>query len=220
MPDRDLITSALRERARKLPPGWQLIEEPSAASLPPALAARQPDAVALGPDRGIVFEVIVGSRQSANDAMLTKIRDLRQMVRDLPDWDFELIIVPEPEPALETEPQIDEQLHIAVRLADEWPRAALVTAFIVLEWKLAQWSRTARISYTPNAGKMAARLVSEGILSEFDYNRIREYQRRRNEAAHPMQIHYQLDGDSVREMIEFIENLDSRIAEFSGIPRR
>ena len=217
MPNRDLISPALSERASRLPEGWRMVEMPSASLLPPDLARYEPDAVALGPGGGIVFEVIVGRRQAASDQKLKLIQSMRAMVKSLPGWDFELIVIPEPEPPLESEQSISRQLEAALQVAQVSPSAAFVYAFVALEWKLAQWSKSADLPYEPNAVRMASRLVSEGILSEADYAKVREYQRSRNEFAHAARRSIELDYDSVHELIEFTKGLDARITEFSGL---
>jgi len=217
--DKDLISSALRERVNSLPGEWQLIMEPTPSDLPPALASFTPDAVAIGPRNSIAFEVIVGRQQTASRAKVNQVQAMREAIKNLPQWDFELIILPEPEPPLATEPGIDDELQAARKVAPQSPSAAFMLAFAVLEWKLAQWSKTAGLKYEPAAARMASRLATRGIVSDYDYAKIREYQHMRNQIAHAMQRNFPLDTASVSKMIDFIANLDSRITEYSGLSR-
>ncbi|MEU7925110.1 hypothetical protein [Micromonospora sp. NPDC049107] len=173
----------LRKRASRLPPDWTMEVNPEPASLPAGLSGREVDAVARGPQGGIVFEV-TSRRALRNQDKTRNIEHLRTIVRAIPGWDLELLVIPDPGPDLLDEDEIDRRIAAVGQLANLDIGAAFMAAFVALEWSLARLARQEGVDYLPNAQSIASTLVEIGVLDEDILPRVRRLQQFRNSLAH------------------------------------
>ena len=200
----------LRRRASRLPPDWTMEVNPTPASLPEGLSGREVDAVARGPQSGIVFEVT--SRRALKNPIKTRhIEDLRAIVRRIPGWDLELLVIPDPGPDLLDEDEIDARLVAVRQLAglDLW--AAFITAFVALEWSLARLARQEGFDYLPNAQSTVSTLVENGILDEDILPRVRRLQHFRNTLAHGVKGPTP-NAEDLTEILDLINQIRSELA--------
>jgi REase_AHJR-like len=191
--DRRVAQENFRRRIEPVPEGWDLIFEPSPASLPGPLASLRLDAVATDGKAGIVYEFAVGRRALQDNGKVEKLRELRRATHSIPGWSFELIIVPEPPPALLSLAAIDERVE-AIRsiLAPEGQNAEngvlldgmFLMAFTVLESCIAALAFEHDIDYQPLAVSLGTALTEEGVVSQEQLDKVRRYQDKRNRIVH------------------------------------
>jgi uncharacterized protein YutE (UPF0331/DUF86 family) len=175
------------------------------------------DAVAVGPDGGIIFEV-VQQRSANSQAKIAHIEGIRHRLRRFSGWDVEVIILPHAY-RLAQEDEIDDRLRAISELVEsgestgnqEVLRAAFVLAFSVLEWTLARHFQGVPQSRTLSVRQMAEKMVSEGLLSEAVYREIRELQAIRGEIVHGLSVTVTIDGDTVHRIKEVVEVVNAEL---------
>lgn len=138
----EVTISLERQRAREIAEeyrrrGYKVIAEPSPEQLPDFLSGYHPDLLIRKGDEALVVEV--KSRTSL--AQETQVRELAQLLRAKPDWNFELVVVGEedqwraPEGARPFDREdILQGLEAAAKLLD----ASFVDAALVLAWSAAE----------------------------------------------------------------------------------
>ncbi|MGI5529391.1 hypothetical protein ACQEVX_18945 [Streptomyces syringium] len=215
--------SALRERAERLPPGWKMyIGVVDGEHLPEGFAsgAREEfDAVAVGPDGGIIFEV-VQQRAAGSQAKIARIERLRKRLHRLSGWDVEVIVLPQAS-RLAQGGEIENRLRAVSELVEsgessgdrEFLRAAFVLAFSVLEWTLARHFQNAPEGRALSVRQMAEKMVSEGLLSEDIYREIRELQAVRSEIVHGLSVTAVIDGGTVRHIRQVTETVNAELSK-------
>ncbi len=212
------VKMALDRRAESLPEGWTMHTRPE-GNLPQELAGMQFDAVATGPNgEGIAFEILFrGSPASRSKA--SQLRTLRNRVETVPGWKLEVIYYSTSPEELAPRREVNERLESAKTLLENATRedqpvlqAAFMLGFATLEWEIAQWSKKEDLPYAPNARQMAEALVSEGLLPEETFRRIRDFQRVRNSVAHSFSL-APLTPGYVRELLDLVSNLDDVAAQ-------
>ncbi|NEB15600.1 hypothetical protein [Streptomyces coelicoflavus] len=216
------MMSALRERAERLPPGWKMYTGVVGGEhLPEGFASgirEEFDAVAVGPDGGIIFEVV--QQKSANSqAKIARIERIRKRLHRLSGWGVEVIVVPQAS-RLAQGGEIENRLQAVSELVEsgessgnrEFLRAAFVLAFSVLEWTLARHFKDVPEGRPLNVRQMAEKMVSEGILSEDVYREIRELQAVRSEIVHGLSVTATIDGDTVRHIMQVAETVNAELS--------
>jgi hypothetical protein len=194
--DRRVDQETFQRRIEPVPEGWDLIFEPSPDTLPGPLASLRLDAVATDGKAGIVYEFAVGRRALQDNSKVEKLRELRRATHSIPGWSFELIILPEPPPALLPPSAIDERVE-AIRsiLAPEAQNAEngvlldgmFLMAFTVLESCIAALAFEHDIDYQPLAVSLGTALTEQGVLSQEQLDEVRRYQDQRNRIVHGVQ---------------------------------
>ena len=111
--------------------GYEVIADPGPAELPPFLAGKRPDAIAVGKRPSLLVEVFRkdGNKEAA------KISELRSLVKERDDWALRVFYFSSLEPTLGPVPSTTAVAAIeAARniLATE-PRAAILFAWSILE---------------------------------------------------------------------------------------
>lgn len=218
--------SALRERAERLPPGWKMyIGVVDGEHLPegfPSGAREEFDAVAVGPDGGIIFEV-VQQRADSSRAKIARIDSIRKRLHRLSGWDVEVIVLPQAS-RLAQGGDIESRLRAVSELVEsgessgdrEFLRAAFVLAFSVLEWTMARHFEGATEGRPPSVRQMAEKMVSEGLLSEETYREIRELQAVRSEIVHGLSVTADIDGDTVRHIRQVAETVNAELSNLQA----
>lgn len=111
--------------------GYEVIADPGPAELPPFLAGKRPDAIAVGKRPSLLVEVF---RKKENKEA-AKISELRSLVKERDDWELRVFYFSSLEPTLSPVPGAAAAAAIqAARdvLATE-PRAAVLFAWSIVE---------------------------------------------------------------------------------------
>lgn len=188
--DAAVLENAALQNVRRLSEsrGLRFYVNPPEGIVPGFLGDVRPDAIAVGPDGGIVFQF-----QPRRDVQADpRLSEIARRLSGQPGWEFRAIYfnpfdtdaAPLSVPTLQ---QIDEALREARILLDgKHSRAALVTAWAALEG-LARLARTAdedgaRGSLSPLQAVQA--LAEEGYLENAEATELRRLGRVRNAAVH------------------------------------
>src|SRR5262245_63218254 len=155
--------------------GYEVIEQPSPEQLPAFLAGYHPDVLVKRGDEGIIVEV--KSRSSL--VKDPQIKELAQVVRAEPHWNFELVLVGEGEQLTTPEgvrpfdrDDILRGIEAAERLvASEFSEAALLQAWSTLEATVRLLSEEeGLVLELLNSLSILTQATSYGIISRDDYN--------------------------------------------------
>jgi uncharacterized protein YutE (UPF0331/DUF86 family) len=177
------------------------------------------DAVAVGPDGGIIFEV-VQQRTASSRAKIAGIDRIRKRLHGFSGWDVEVIVLPQAS-RLAQGGEIEDRMRAVSELVDsgessgnkEFLRAAFVLAFSVLEWTLARHFQGTPETRPLTVRQMAEKMVSEGLLSEEIYREIRELQAVRGQIVHGLSLTVEIDGDTVRRIKQVVEAVNAEISK-------
>src|SRR5690606_18244153 len=109
--------------------GYRVVRRPTKSDLPAFLADYEADAVAIGPKGNIVVEVVTKGSPTAQ----AKIRRLREMLADHPDWRLEVVSggQGERQVPIASMSAIDRPVDALNKLTD--PRASILLAWASLE---------------------------------------------------------------------------------------
>lgn len=194
--------------------GYDVIVAPPPDLTPPFLGRLRPDAIALGPDGGVVIEVRM-TRNPQNDRHLS---DLAARVAAAPGWQLDVLYAneaPEDEMALApaTEAQIADQIAEVGRLRqDGHVRAAFIAAWSILE----SIARLIGGASRPGAVRAGARALSpwqivevlamQGHLEPATADRMQALARLRNAAVHG-DFAVAIDATALDDLLAVIRSL-------------
>jgi len=111
--------------------GYEVISEPGPADLPPFLADRRPDAIAIGKHPCLLVEVF---RKEGNRE-LTRIRELRSLLHGHDNWELRVFYFSSLEPTLAPVPNdaMTNAIQAARAVSITEPRAAILLAWSIVE---------------------------------------------------------------------------------------
>ncbi|WBB93414.1 hypothetical protein [Verrucosispora sp. WMMC514] len=205
----------IRKRIGKIPEGFDFHFEPSADMLPAPLGSLRLDAVVTDGRTGVVYEIAVGRHSLQDERKVEKLRLLRNAIKKIPGWSFELIILPEPSPELLPLPEIErrvDEIETFLALVAEYPNndallgGMFLAGFAALESCVAMLASRSDIDYRPLAASLGAALTEEGVLSQEQLNQIRAHQDMRNRLAHGVRDTRATKNDVI-ELIGLIREL-------------
>ncbi|MFJ6085395.1 hypothetical protein ACIQI8_28770 [Streptomyces sp. NPDC092369] len=170
------------------------------------------DAAAIGPDGGVIFEVLF-KRDAASREKAAALAGFQKKLVEYANWDLQVILLPAPRARLvdsENNHRILEAARVLAEQADasgseEIAKGAYTLAFSALEWALANWAKKVDIDYRPNASQLGASLVSEGLITEERYEEIRQLQDIRNSIVHARSLSVPITGASVVKVVNIAE---------------
>jgi uncharacterized protein YutE (UPF0331/DUF86 family) len=168
--------------------GLKFYVNPPREIVPKFLGDFQPDAIALGPEGGIVIEV----KRQRSPASEQQLAAIARRVSDQRGWEFRAIYL---NPLIEETPPISkptaEQLQaafeeIAALIEGGHPRAALVTAWAALESLARLASTDARAGGSNGLSPIQAvqTLAEEGYIEDDAADRLRGMAKLRNAVVH------------------------------------
>ncbi|WP_353932981.1 hypothetical protein WJM97_10520 [Okeanomitos corallinicola TIOX110] len=209
--EREKILEVAQEYRQK---GYEVILSPNHEQLPTFLQnyGYSPDMIALRGEQGVIVEVKSrrSFRLSANN-----IQTLAQLVEQAPNWGFDLVIT-NPDDELYTDQiegslQIDEiksRLQIAKQLINNHPESAILFIWSLAEATLRILAESeGLILQKPESPPYLLKLlVTEGVISQTDYQLLINNLQLRNAIAHGFKTN-SLSLNSVIEVIEVIEKL-------------
>lgn len=169
--------------------GLKFYVNPPRDVVPAFLADFQPDAIAVGPDGGIIIVDMKHRRSSASEPLLAAIA---KRVSDQKGWEFRAIYLNPPmdgtQPIAKPTPeQIQARLgEIDALTKAGHPAAALVTAWAVLESlaRLATANGQARTQKGFSPLQAIQTLAEEGYIESDAADRLREMAKLRNAVVH------------------------------------
>jgi hypothetical protein len=168
--------------------GLKFYVNPPREVLPAFLGDFQPDAIAIGPDGGIVVEV----KRRGSPASEHQLAAIAKRVSDQKGWEFRAIYLNPPANVMQpianpTPEQIQARLgEIEALTITKHPAAALVIAWAVLESlaRLATANSQARIPKGFSPIQTIQTLAEEGYIESDAADRLREMAKLRNAVVH------------------------------------
>jgi hypothetical protein len=209
--EREKLLDVAQEYRQK---GYKVILSPNHEHLPNFLQEYdyRPDMIAIKGEEGVIVEV--KSRRSFR-LSAKHLQKLAQLVEKIPNWGFDLVVTnpddelytDQIEGSLQTD-EIKSRLQSAKQLINIYPESA-----ILLIWSLAE--ATLRL-LAENEGLTLKKpgsppyllklLVTEGVISQTDYQLLIDNFQLRNAIAHGFKTH-PLNPNSLNELINVTENL-------------
>lgn len=185
--------------------GYEVIAEPSPADLPPFLADRRPDAIAIGKHPSLLVEVF---RKEGNRE-LTKIQELRALLHGHDDWELRVFYFSSLEPMLAPVPNIaaTNAIEAARTVSATEPRAAILFAWSIVEAMAREKIETTG-SRALNPSALVNLLASEGYIDQNQANDMFRISKIRSQLAHG-----QLDCVATVEDVSWILSIAEQIAE-------
>ena len=185
--------------------GYEVIPEPGPADLPPFLSDRQPDAIAIGKHPSLLVEVF---RKEGNRE-LTRIRELRSLLRGHDDWELRVFYFSSLEPSLEPVPNAAtvNAIQAARDVSATEPRAAILFAWSIIEAVAREKiETTGSRALNPNA--LVNLLASEGFIDQNQANEMFRLSKVRSQIAHG-----QLNCVATEEEVSWILSIVEQVAE-------
>lgn len=184
--------------------GYRLVRNPSRDQLPSFLDGYIPDAIALGKEPQIAFE-IKGQEGSYAERSLSRIR---KMFEGHDDWKFQAYYFTSLEPLIVSLPTeaLEQRAKEISDLAEVHAQAAFVLAWSVLE---ATVREVGLLGARPNVGgpnRMISLLASEGYVPREAMSELLELANLRNKI-----VHGQLDADPSAANVERILDLSRSV---------
>lgn len=185
--------------------GYEVIPEPGPADLPPFLADRRPDAIAIGKHPSLLVEVF---RKEGNRE-LAKIRELRSLMDGHDDWELRVFYFSSLEPMLAPVPDdaTASAIGAARTLLGTEPRAAILLAWSIVEAMARQTIETTG-SRPLDPSALVNLLASEGYIDQNQANEMFRLSKVRSQIAHG-----QLDCVATAEDVSWILSVAEQIAE-------
>ena len=161
--------------------GYRMIRSPGVRDLPPFLAGRRPDAIAVGRKPCLLIEVF----GKDGPAALKKVKDLRSLLKGQEDWDLNVYYFSSMEPAVApvSEATAAGAAAAARNVVETEPRAALLFAWSILE--AAARVRMDAANHRPlNPHVLVNLLVGEGYVDQDTGARLFRMAKVRSQVAH------------------------------------
>ena len=185
--------------------GYEVIADPGPADLPPFLADRRPDAIAVGKRPSLLVEVFRkdGNKEAA------KVSELRSLVKERDDWDLRVFYFSSLEPTLSPVPNATAAAAIRaardVLAAD--PRAAVLFAWSILEAAAREKIETAG-TRPLNPSALVNLLAGEGYLDQEQAREMLRLSELRSRLAHG-----QIDCAAAPEDVLHLLSIAERIGQ-------
>lgn len=218
--DREAATvkEALKQREENLPPNWTMYYEDQ-QHLPRALANEgiRADAVAVGPEGGIVFEVVI-KRSPKSREKIQRLEHLSQSLASTPGWKLEVIIASE-RAALASQADMAERIRTAESMVlmgrdnQHILQAAYLLGFSALEGSIARLVIASDLPYSPNAARMTESLISRGLWPQEQYTRVALMQSLRNKIAHAESTSSAVSATQVLDLLSETRRIANQVAE-------
>ena len=185
--------------------GYEVIPEPGPDDLPPFLADRRLDAIAIGKHPSLLVEVF---RKEGNRE-LTRIRELRTLLQGHDDWELRLFYFSSLEPMLAPVPNtVTVNAIRAARIVSVTePRAAILFAWSIVEAVVRQEIETTG-SRALNPSALVNLLASEGFIDQNQTDEMFRLSKLRSQIAHG-----QLDCVATVEDVSWILSVAEQVAE-------
>jgi len=175
--------------------GYEVVLRPTSDQLPAFLQNFHPDLIARKGEEAVVVEV--KSRRAL--AQSPWLREMARLLQGKEGWDFELILVEEPEKTkVEAERSLSKEeilntLHQAEKLLDAGSgEASVLVAWSAVEAGLRLLAQSEELEIEQaNPVQLIKVLMQEGVISRQDYDLFRDAMRVRNAFAHG----YKVDAD-------------------------
>lgn len=159
--------------------GYHLFLYPSPSILPPFMEGIRPDAIAVGPQKKIAFQVA-----PARDP--EKARKLSKLVREHDDWEMHIVTVPRSLPTIDvaSRPEIDRAIATVRELKNGgYAAPALIMGWAVVE-AIGRALSPDRYSHPQTPGRLVEFLAHEGYLDVDDAALVRPLIPLQNTAVH------------------------------------
>ena len=183
--------------------GYEVIPAPSPADLPPFLAGRRPDAIAIGKHPSLLVEVFRkdGKRE------LAKVRELQSHLKGHDDWELRVFYFSSLEPTLQPVPNAAsmDAIQAARSVSAIEPRAALLLAWSIMEAVARETIETTG-SRALNPSALVNLLVSEGYIDQDQANKMFRLAKLRSEVAHG-----QLDCTTTPENVSWLLSISEQV---------
>ena len=185
--------------------GYEVISEPDPADLPPFLADRRPDAIAIGKHPSLLVEVF----KKEGNRELAKIRELRSLLHGHDDWELRVFYFSSLEPMLAPVPNdaTANAIEAARTVSATEPRAAILFAWSIVEAMAREKIETTG-SRALNPSALVNLLTSEGYIDQNQANEMFRLSKMRSQIAHG-----QLDCVATMEDVSWILSIAEQIAE-------
>ena len=187
--------------------GYRMIRSPGDRDLPPFLAGRRPDAIAVGRKPSLLIEVF----GKDGPAALEKVKDLRSLLKGQEDWDLKVYYFSSIEPAVEpvSEAAAADAAAAARSVVETEPRAALLLAWSILE--AAARARMDAGNHRPlNPHVLVNLLVAEGCVDQDAGSELFRLAKVRSQVAHG-QIDIAPKAEDVRFLLAVAEDVSGNL---------
>jgi hypothetical protein len=187
--------------------GYRMIRSPGDRDLPPFLAGRRPDAIAVGRKPSLLIEVF----GKDSPAALEKVRDLRSLLKGREDWDLNVYYFSSMEPAVEpvSDAAALDAAAAARSVVETEPRAALLFAWSILE-AAARAGMDAAKHRPLNPHVLVNLLVAEGCVDQDAGSELFRLAKVRSQVAHG-QIDIAPKAEDVRFLLAVAEDLSGNL---------
>jgi len=215
MPESQLWESNILRNLRHVSEarGLKFYVNPSPEVIPAFLGNYQPDAIAVGPDGGIIIEM-----KTRRDPASEKLAAIAKRVSDQKGWEFRVIYL---NPPMEGMQSIAKPNHeqIQARLAEiealtkvGHPAAALVTAWAVLESLARLATSNSQEPKSKGFSPLQAiqTLAEEGYIENDDADRLREMVKLRNAVVHG-DFSVDVPAEQVNGLLKLLQGIASDI---------
>ena len=183
--------------------GYDVIPAPGPADLPPFLADRRPDAIAIGKHPSLLVEVFRkdGKRE------LAKVRELQSRLQGRDDWQLRVFYFSSLEPTLQPVPNAAtmDAIQAARNVSATEPRAALLLAWSIMEAVARETIETTG-SRALNPSALVNLLASEGYIDQEQANEMFRLSKLRSEIAHG-----QLDCSTTPEDVSWLLSVAEQV---------
>jgi len=159
--------------------GYRVVRSPTRSDLPAFLADYEADAVAIGPKGNIVVEVVAKGSPTAQ----AKIRRLREILADHPDWRLEVVYggQAERQVPIASVPAIERTVEALNKLTD--PRATILLAWASLE-AIARHLEPSETLKPQTPGRVVELLATGGFVTPSQAETLRNLATIRNQVIH------------------------------------
>ena len=169
--------------ARYKAEGFDVFVRPSAVVLPPFMQDYRPDAVAIRPDKKIAFMVT-----RSEDPAAAKIKRLRELLSDQPDWELVVLYVSPNSSAARIPIAARGAIQKAAVEVGELKSAGQAVAALVMGWAtleaIARVLLPDRLARSQPPERLIEVLASEGYIVPNQADLLRATASARNAAAH------------------------------------
>ncbi|MBY5794390.1 hypothetical protein [Rhizobium leguminosarum] len=159
--------------------GYRVVRRPTKSDLPAFLADYEADAVAIGPKGNIVVEVVTKGSPTAQ----AKIRRLREILADHPDWRLEVVYggQGERQVPIASMSAIERTVDALNKLTD--PRASILLAWASLE-AIARHLEPSETLKPQTPGRVVELLAAGGFVTPSQAETLRNLATIRNQVIH------------------------------------
>lgn len=192
--------------------GYRVVRRPTRADLPPFLADYGADAVAIGPDgKNIIVEVVTKGNPTAQ----SKVRKLREILANHPEWRLEVIYggASERQVPIASIPAIEGTVADLDKLADA--RASLLLAWASLE-AIARHLNPAETTRPQTPGRVVELLAAGGFVTPTQAEGLRSMANIRNQVIHG-NMNLQPSAGQLQELIQTTRGLVPVLKEQHGL---